>query len=110
VHKLIKMLDTMPINCYLQEELCLTTIDWQGMTQNSVATFLFEIHHPTVDQALQVVGQKVFEEAPNLPLEKDEDEWTAPLQKLQGCYNINVDEDDDPRNVNIVETEGQRDI
>jgi hypothetical protein len=29
---------------------------------------------------------------------------------LQGCYNINADEDDDPRNVNITETEGQRDI
>jgi hypothetical protein len=43
-------------------------------------------------------------------LDQEEDEWTTPLQKLQGCYNINVDEDDDPRNVNIVETEGQRDI
>jgi hypothetical protein len=29
---------------------------------------------------------------------------------LQGCYNINVDEDDDPRNVNIAEMKGQRDI
>jgi hypothetical protein len=29
---------------------------------------------------------------------------------LQGCYNINADEDDDPRNVNIAETKGQRDI
>jgi hypothetical protein len=29
---------------------------------------------------------------------------------LQGCYNINVDEDDDPRNVNIAETKGQRDV
>jgi hypothetical protein len=27
---------------------------------------------------------------------------------LQGCYNINVDEDDDPRNVNIAKKEGQR--
>jgi hypothetical protein len=43
-------------------------------------------------------------------LEQEEDEWTAPLQKLQGFYNINVDEDDDPRNVNIAEYEGQRDI
>jgi hypothetical protein len=43
-------------------------------------------------------------------LEKEEDEWIAPLQKLQGCYNINADEGDDPRNVNIAETEGQRDI
>ena len=29
---------------------------------------------------------------------------------MQGCYNINVDEEDDLRNVNIVEIEGQRDI
>jgi hypothetical protein len=32
----------------------------------------------------------------------------VPLQKLQGCYNINVDEDDDLRKVNITEIEGQR--
>jgi hypothetical protein len=43
-------------------------------------------------------------------VEQEEDEWTAPLQKLQGCYNINANEDDDPRNMNITEIEGQRDI
>jgi hypothetical protein len=43
-------------------------------------------------------------------LEQEEDEWTAPLQKLQGCYNINDDKDDYSRKVNIVETKGQRDI
>jgi hypothetical protein len=43
-------------------------------------------------------------------LEQEEDKWTAPLHKLQGCYNINTDEDDDPRNVNIAETKGQRNI
>jgi len=31
----------------------------------------------------------------------------VPLQKLQGCYNINADEDDDPRKVNITKTERQ---
>jgi hypothetical protein len=72
----------MPINWYLQTKLHLTTTDWQGMTQNFVATFLFESQHPMVDQALQVVRQKVFVEAPNLPLEQDEDGWTAPLHKL----------------------------
>jgi hypothetical protein len=80
------------------------------MTQNFVNTFLFEIQYPSVDQELQVVRKKVFEEASNLPFEKEEDEWTMPLHKLQGCYNINVDEDDDPRKVNITETEGQRDV
>jgi hypothetical protein len=52
----------------------------------------------------------VFEEAPSLPLEQEEDEWTMPLQKLQGCYNINVVEDYDPRNVNFAETEDQIDV
>jgi hypothetical protein len=103
-------LDTTPINWYLQEELHLTTADWYGMTQKFVPTFLFDSQYPTIDQYLQVVRHKLFEEAPNLPVEKEEDEWTAPLQKLQGCYNINVDEDDDPRNVNIIEKKGHRDI
>jgi hypothetical protein len=101
VHKFINTLYTNLINWYLQAELRLTTPDWQGMTQNFVATFLFESRYPTVDQALQVVRLKLFEEAPNLPVEQEEDEWTAPLQKLQGFYNINADEDDDPRNVKI---------
>jgi hypothetical protein len=106
VHKFINTLDTTPINWYLQAKLHLTTSDWYSMTQNFVATFLFESEYPSVDQSLQFVRQKFFEEAPNLPLDQEEDEWTTPLKKLQGCYNINADRDDDHRNVNIVETEG----
>jgi hypothetical protein len=101
VHKIINTLDTTPINWYLQAELSLTTSYWYGMTQKFVAAFLFEIQYPPVDEALQVVIQNVLEEAPDLPLDQEEDEWTTPLQKLQGYYNINVDEDNDPRNVNI---------
>ena len=104
MNKFINTLDTTPINWYLQAELHLITANWEGMTQNFVNTFLFEIQYPIVDQELHVARQKVFEEAPSLPLDQEEDEWTARLQKLQGCYNINVDEDDDPRKVNIIET------
>jgi hypothetical protein len=110
VHKFINTLETTPINWYLQEELYLITTDWKGMTQNFVTTFLFESQYPLVYQALQIVRQKLFEDASSLPMEQEEDKWTAPLQKLQGCYNINVDEDDDPRKVNIIEIEGQRDV
>jgi hypothetical protein len=35
---------------------------------------------------------------------------TNGFQKLQGYYNINANEDDDPRKVNITEIEGQRDV
>jgi hypothetical protein len=100
----------MPINWYIQEELHLVMTDWYGMTHNFIATFLFESQYPTIDQDLQILRQKVFEEAPNLPLDQEEYEWTVPLHRLHGFYNINVDEDDDPRDVNITENEGQRDI
>jgi hypothetical protein len=110
VHRFINTLDTTPINWYLQAELRLITADWEGMLQNFVTTFLFESEFPSVDQALQIVRKKLFKEASNLPLEQEEDEWTAPFQKLQGCYNINADADDDLRKVNIAETEGHRDV
>jgi hypothetical protein len=80
VHKFINTLDTTSINWYLQTKMLLVTTYWYGMTQNFIATFLFESQHPTVDQALQIVRQEVFEEAPNPPLEQEEDEWTAHLQ------------------------------
>jgi hypothetical protein len=80
------------------------------MTQNFITMFLFEIWYPTIDQALQTMRKKVFEEAPNLPFTQEGDEWIVPLQQLQDFYNINVDEDDDRRYVNIAKTEGHRDI
>jgi hypothetical protein len=46
VHKFINTLFTTPINWYLQEELHLVTTDWYGMTQNFIATLLFESKHP----------------------------------------------------------------
>jgi hypothetical protein len=49
------MLDTTPINWYLQAKLRLITIYWEGMTHNFVTTFLFEIQYPLVDQALHIV-------------------------------------------------------
>jgi hypothetical protein len=54
--------------------------------------------------------QKVFEATSSLPMEQKEDKWTVPLQELKSCYNINADDDDNPRKVNITEIEGQRDV
>jgi hypothetical protein len=49
------------------------------MTHNFVNTLLFKSQYPSVDQALQLVRKKLFEEVSRLPLEQEEDEWTAPL-------------------------------
>jgi hypothetical protein len=42
VHNFINTLDNTPINWYLQVEPLLATSDWYSMTQNFIATFLFE--------------------------------------------------------------------
>jgi hypothetical protein len=80
VHRFINTLDTTPINWYLKAELCLVTSKWEGMIHNFIITFLFDSEFPSVDQALQMMRHKVFEEAFGLPLEVVE--WIAPLQKL----------------------------
>jgi hypothetical protein len=81
VHKFINTLDTTSINWYLQVDLCLITADWEGMTQNFLTTFLFDSQYPSLDQALNIVRQKLFEESSSPPLEQEEEKWTAPLQK-----------------------------
>jgi len=75
VHNFINTLDTTPINWYLQAELHLITVDWEGMTRNFVTTFLFESQYPSVDQELYIIRHKIFEEASSAPLEQEEDEW-----------------------------------
>jgi hypothetical protein len=98
-HKFINTLDTTLINWYLQAELHLITVDWEGMNQNFVTAFLFEIQYPTVDQVLQIVRQKIFEETPTSLWSKKRTNGLCLFRN--GCYNINADEDDDPRKVNI---------
>jgi hypothetical protein len=46
VHNFINTLDTTPINWYIQVELRFVTIDWYGMIQNFITTFLFESQYP----------------------------------------------------------------
>jgi hypothetical protein len=83
VHKFVNTLDTTPFNSYLHAELYLIIVDWEGMIKNFVTTFLFESEYPSVDQALQIVRQKVFKEASSLPLEQEEDEWTTPSKNCR---------------------------
>jgi hypothetical protein len=110
VQRFINTLDMTPINWYLQAELHLITTDWEGMIPKNNSTFLFESEYPSVEKALKIVRHKVFQEESSLPMEQEQDEWTTPLQKLQTYYNINSNDDNDLRKVNITEIEGQRDV
>ena len=42
-----------------------------------------------------------------LPIHTQPD-WTVQIENARECYNFTIDEDDDPRNINIPESEGSR--
>lgn len=66
--------------------------------------FGFESKYLEIDAALEVIRVKVFDDFP-LPLFNQPD-WAAQLENVVECYNLAVDEEEDPRNVNILESEG----
>ena len=37
-------------------------------------------------------------------------DWAAQLETALECYNLAVDEDDEPRNINIPESKGSREV
>jgi len=64
----------------------------------------------TVDNALQVVKAAIFK----VPLELEEivqPDWSHQLSRALECYNVQVkDDEDDPKNINIQETEGSCEV
>ena len=61
--------------------------------------FGFESEYLEIDDALEIIRTKVFKDGP-LPLYNQWD-WAAQLENEPECYNLAVDEDEKPRNVNI---------
>ena len=62
VHLFIHTLDTVPRNWYTETELCRGTITWPVMIDNFELTFTFESEYPSIDQALDVIKTKIFED------------------------------------------------
>jgi len=57
----IHTLDTIPQNWYTQLELRQETIDKECLTKNYITTFSFEYEDIMVENALQLIKDKVFE-------------------------------------------------
>ena len=67
-------------------------------------TFNFESKYPEIDDALGSIRARVFEVGP-LPVDSYQD-WAVQLETALECYNLVADEDDEPRNISIPESEG----
>ena len=89
-------------------ELQQGTQDWEGLAKQFVHTFEFVDEQPTVDAMLQMIKDKIFVE---IPMEEaNSHQCSATIQQWMACYNLAVDPDDDPTNINILESEGTRTV
>ena len=58
-----------------------------------------------MDDALELVRMKIAEDPSPICTQLD---WIAQIENARECYNFTIDEDDNPRNINISESEGLR--
>ena len=87
------------------------TITWPLLINSFLLTFAFESEYPNVDQDLDVIKIKIFEDC-TLSVQT-QPEWAIQLEEALECYNFALEpeeENEDPRNINIPESEGTRDV
>ena len=81
------------------------------MIDSFLLTFAFESEYPSVDQALDIIKIKIFEDCTLLV--HTQPEWAIQLKDALECYNFGAEpeeEDEDPRNTNIPESKGNCDV
>ena len=86
VHLFVHTLDTTPRNWYTEAELHRHTENWSLLTDGFKLTFEFESEYPEIDDALEVIRTKVFEDSP-FPLDNHPD-WAVQLENVLECYNL----------------------
>ena len=102
VHRFIHTLEMVPRVWYTSEELQRGTYEWESLTVKFTQTFEFTSEHPTVDVALQVIKEKIFEEIPFADTNFYQCSMTT--HNWLECYNITGEpDDDDPLEINIPE-------
>ena len=80
------------------------------MVEGFQLTFKFESEYPEIDQALKVTKGKLLADC-SLPV-LETPKWKIALEEALECYNLagEGEEDENPRNVNIPESEGTHDV
>ena len=70
-------------------------------------TFSINEDFPALDAAIRLIHTKVFDDKEIVEYQPD---WKEQEANAVECYNLTIDEDDDPRNINIPESEGHCEV
>ena len=88
----------------METELRHGTESWYILRENMNLTF-DQSEYPLVDDAFELVHMKIAEDTSPICTQLD---WTVQIENARECYNFTIDEDDNPRNINISDSEGSR--
>ena len=91
-------------NWYTLVELQRGTLEWDELATRFTHTFEFAGDHPTIDAALQIMKEKIFEEIPVATTNFHQ--CNTMVHRWMECYNVTGEpDDDDPLDINIPESE-----
>ena len=79
------------------------TVSWDTLVDSFMLTFSINEVFPALDAAVRLIHTKVFDDQEIVEYQPD---CKAQEANAVECYNLLIDKDDDPRNVNIPEPEG----
>ena len=78
-------------------------VSWVSLVDSFVLTFSINEVFPALDAAIRLIHTKVFDDKEIAEYQPD---WKEQEANEVECYNLAIDEDDDPRNINIPESKG----
>ena len=83
------------------------TVSWVSLADSFVLTFSITEVCPALDAAINLIHTKEFDDKEIVEHQID---WNEQEANAVECYNLTVDEDDDPRNINILDSEGHCEV
>ena len=107
VHRFVHTLEPIAKNWYTEVELRHGTISWNTLVDSFVLTFSINEVCLDLDAAVRLIHTKVFDDQEIVEYQPD---WKEQEANAVECYNLVIDEDDDPRNINIPESEGHCEV
>ena len=80
------------------------------MKESFLLTFSFEDGFASIDEAIQEIKVFIFRTAME-PMQWTQLHWSTQLRHALECYNVTTEEEDeDPRNINILDEKGHRNV
>ena len=103
----VHTLEPIAKNRYAEVELRHGTVSWDSLTDIFVLTFFIDDVFPALDVAIRLIHTNVFDDK---EIAEHQPDWKEHEANAIECYNLAIDEDDDPRNINIPDSEGHCEV